>query len=271
MSDDDADNRLADRHMREVRGWMASLHPRAESHETPLTRAVCTSSPFAINNPAFLVDPRAPVTTAELENEVQQVVAFFRARRVPFYWWSTPSLDPPELPGLLERRGLQPVERFLTSVIRDLEGDVPAPDSSIRIWNAASVEDLAVASRMRALMFRFPKGAELDYFQQAAPAWLDEGRAILSFASLGDGPPGTMGAMIEGAGIGGIYLSATLPAWTGKGLNYALRLHRLQEFRRRGLGKVTGLCGAQSFPLFKRLGFREISSYRIHLGAARRA
>jgi GNAT superfamily N-acetyltransferase len=109
-------------------------------------------------------------------------------------------------------------------------------------------------------------------------AEFEDGASVRAFAGLGfgddapfrhflcrvDGVPVGASTLSLGAGVAGLANIAVLPEHRGRGIGAAVASAALFEGRRLGLGIGALSAGEQGLPLYRSLGFREVSRHRTY-------
>jgi len=213
--------RLTDEHTMAVQAWLPTRAPQAARFEGLGVIAGSSGVQIPLLNLA-LGSNYPPETNDEVINaEIKAIKAFFADQDVPWYWLLGPFPRPSDMARRLERNGLVFDRPALPAMAAPLPAQFPPLNPEAQVWPAASRADLEAASTIRRIVFRFPDGVALDYFEAMSDDWLRGDPARLYLARLPGGPPATIGALVTGAGLPGVYAMATLP-----------------EYRRRRLGKA---------------------------------
>lgn len=255
--------RLTDLHTLAVQAWLSSRAPQAERFEGKGIKASSTGLGVPLLNLALGCDfppGTAPETVAA---EIEAVKTFFACRKAPWYWWIGPYTNPANLTGLFASHNLVFDPPGLPAMAAPLPGPCPSLNSDIRVWQAADLNDLKAASFIRRTAFRFPEGIALTYFEDMAEDWLRGDPAKLYMAGIEDGPPVAIGALIMGAGIAGIYVMATLPAWGRRGLGKAVIARMITQAMEEGHDLLALTAGVKGYPLYRQFGFEHIFDYQI--------
>jgi len=259
--------RLANRHTLSVQSWLSSRSPQAARLDGIGVTATSTGLPVPFLNLAL--GSQFPPGTQErvIEEEVQAVKAFFARRGVPFMWLLSPFASPPNMGKRLKEHGLSQAQYRLPLMVAPLNSPptYPAPPSQVYSWQAQSRADLQAASTIRRIAFRFKPGTALTYFEDMAEDWLlgDPARLFLAHAEEG-APPAAIGACIMAAGVPGIYVMATLPAWGRRGLGKAVLARILSEAKEEGHALIVLTASAQGYPLYRKFGFEHIFEYEVY-------
>jgi GNAT superfamily N-acetyltransferase len=196
-------------------------------------------------------------------SEIESVKSFFTQRDVPWYWWIGPQSNPANIGERLLQHDLVFDRPGLPALAARLPTHFPSPNPHAQVWQAATRTDLEAASTIRRVAFGFPKGVGLTYFEDMAADWLRGDPARLFLVRLDDGPPAAIGALIMGAGIPGIYIMATLPAWGRRGLGKAVMTHMLSTATEEGHQIIALTAGVKGYPLYRQFGFEHIFDFKI--------
>jgi len=256
--------RLADLHTCAVQAWLSSRAPAAACLDRIGVRATSTGLPIPLLNLALSKGYPPGTADEDIGKEIESVKAFFAVRNVPWYWWLAPHLSPPHMVQLLQAHGLAFDRPPLPAMIAHLPSPaIPLPPD-IQVWQATTLTDLQVASQIRHTAFRFPAGVGLDYFQSMAADWLKGDPARLFLASFDSSPPAAIGALIMGNGLPGIYVMATLPEWSRRGLGKAILTRLLDKAALEGHNLVALTASRLGYPLYQQFGFEHVFDYAIY-------
>jgi GNAT superfamily N-acetyltransferase len=256
--------RQADRHTQAVQAWLASRAPDAVCWRGQGVQVSSTGLHVPLLNLALGGNYPSGTPDAVISGEIARVKAFFTTRDRPWYWWIGPHARPVDLGVRLERHGLTCDRALLPTLVAPLPANGPLPDPRVQVWPASSRADLRAASHIRRVAFRFPDGAALDYFEAMAADWLARDPARLYLARLGDGPPAAIGAWIDGAGMPGVYVMATLPRWGRRGLGKAILARLLADAAAEGHAWIALTASRYGYPLYRQFGFEHVFDYRIY-------
>jgi GNAT superfamily N-acetyltransferase len=174
--------------------------------------------------------------------------------------------SPENIAQILERHGLEYDAPSLPAMLASLEErSFPAYDENIRVWRARSLKDLQAASTIRRVAFKFPEGEATAYFEDMPSDWLDDSSpARLFLAGRDESEPVSIGAIIEGAGIPGVYVMATLPEHHRKGYGKAILTRLLTEAVSTG-GEMVALTASKAgFGLYTQFGFYHLFDFDFY-------
>lgn len=259
---------ITDQHTLTVQAWLSSRSPQAARFDGKGIKASSTGLKIPLLNLALGCDFPKDISAMEIEEEVKSVIAFFSKRNVPWYWWLNTKPSPADIGQILKKCGLQYDPPPLPAMIAPNRQDTaqfPALRKDIRVWRAHSMADLQAASKIRRLAFRFAEGQALTYFEDMAADWLDgSSPARLFLAGESESEPMSIGAVIEGAGIPGIYVMATLPGQHRKGYGKAI-LSRLLAEASASEGRLVALTASQAGAgLYSQFGFLHLFDFDFY-------
>lgn len=239
--------------------WYAS-RPGGEVVEAADVTICCTGVPFRSVNCAVEID----LDPATADERIAEVGAWFDERGHPWRWLVGPSSRPDDLGERLARAGYEP-NRGSVGMALDLDGFVPeTPPPGVEI---VTVDDLAGLAAWESI-----QRTALDLDETRTRAWGDaQDRALSADVPLHDwiafldGVPVASAALFVAGGVAGIYNVATVPEARGRGIGRAVTAAALAEAVRRG--ERTAVLGASElgYPVYRRLGFRDVSYMRSHM------
>jgi GNAT superfamily N-acetyltransferase len=119
----------------------------------------------------------------------------------------------------------------------------------------------------------------LSYETLGMPAWVGEQMFaspkrllrphIDMVVAYGEGRPVSAAMALYSHGIAGLYWVGTIPAWRGRGLGEACVSDVTNEALRRGARFVTLQASKFGAPLYRRMGFEEITRYPWYMGSVK--
>lgn len=232
--------------------------PGFESVETD---KLCYHHAFP-TNPMFKGAWRARLAASEVDNAIDEAKAWFDQRKAPyFFWWVDPQTQPADMTQRLIERGFDGNLVGDPSMIADLHTlneDIRVPDS-FSINQAIELKTLEQWRDVFAESFQAPA--------DAGQAWVDatmkggQGQAPLKMyvGYLNEKPVATS-ILFNGAGVSGIYGVGTLPEARGQGIGSAMTLKPLLDARNQGFNYAVLFSSRMGYPVYQRLGFREVKS-----------
>lgn len=209
----------------------------------------------------------SPNLDAEGVHAVAKALAKRIARRgATAFWWIGPASKPEGIGTRLERQGLKamgsvPGMTASLATIDDHEDSIPG----FEIRKVEGTEMRALWGRTAAIGTGFTEQA-VAQMERVEPT-IDDPRYARQTRYVGylDGKPVASSALVLEEGLAGVYAVATLPAARKRGIGRAMTLAPLLEAR--ALGYETTILQASSagFPIYAKLGFREVCRYKLYL------
>ena len=261
---------LVSRHTMEVQGWLSSRSPQAVKFVGKGVKASSTGFKIPLLNLALGCNFPTDATPEDVNEEIESVKTFFANRNVPWYWWMNTNPSPKNIRQILEKHGLEYDDPPLPAMIASLKADtstMPSHHENIRVWQAESIEDLRAASKIRRRAFKFPEGQAVSYFEDMASDWLHAKDVKLLLAGKDEASPVSIGAVIEGAGIPGVYVMATLPDHHRKGFGKAILSRLMLEAATKGHEIMALTASDQGFCLYAQFGFRHLFGFDFYIPA----
>lgn len=252
---------IADRHTLAVQWWLSSRSPKGIQIKYDVARLGSTGLPVPLLNLALGCDF---TNDATIDDEIESIKNTFAKRNVPWYWWIGTKPHPNNFAERLGQHNIVVDRPPLPAMATELPQVLPPIPRNIRVWQATTRQDLEAASTIRRVAFRFAEGVALDYFESMANDWLRGDPAKLYLASLDEGPPASIGALLMGEGIPGVYVMATLPEWGRKGLGKAILTRILQEAMQGGHSLIVLTASRFGYPLYQQFGFEHIFDYSLY-------
>ena len=259
---------LADQHTLTVQAWLSSRSPQAAQFSGRGIKASSTGYKVPLLNLALGCNFPPNSSEDEIEAEVRAVINFFSGRNVPWYWWMNTQPAPNNIREILAKLGVEydaPPLPAMVAPIKQNEQAFPKYDESIRVWRARSIADLKAASQIRGQAFQFPAGEAASYFENMPSDWLnDESPARLFLAGKDESEPMSIGAVIEGAGLPGVYVMATLPGQHRKGYGKSILARLLKEAASMSGQAVVLTASNAGFGLYSQFGFVHLFNFDFY-------
>lgn len=195
---------------------------------------------------------------ASIEPRALEVVAEFRAHRVPFRWWLVPSM-PPELGAVLERLASNTRTTVAGLALATSSADSLAlpPGVALEALEAGNLDDYVHAD---ADAWGMTSSDQLrDLALDARQAIHPRTPGYESFLLRVDGQPAGVGGLRIVDDVAYLVGGAIRPAFRGRGLFRLLTQERLALARRaRCDTAVVAALECTSAPIFRRLGFVDV-------------
>jgi len=251
-----------DSNFAELVRWYAS-RPGGEVVDGADVTTCSTGLAFRSINCAVDID-LAPSTA---DRRIAEVGAWFGERGLPWRWLVGPTSRPLDLGERLVHAGYELVSDS-PGMVLDLDAFEPeAPPAGVEI---VTVDDVRGLDAWEELQRR-----ALDLDPTRARAWRDAHDRALSaevplrdWIALLDGVPVAAAALFVGAGVAGIYNVATVPEARGRGIGRAVTTAALVEAVARGQHTAVLGSSEMGYPVYRRLGFREVSRLRSYAWGA---
>lgn len=186
-----------------------------------------------------------------------------RDRDVPMIWWLDPNAGPIGLESQLVRRGFR-LSGEVPGVAADLASleEEPLP-AGVEI-KTATEGLLPVWGRVCQQSFGFPAceaGPLADWMRPS----LTPGSPARIYLAFLHGEPVATSAVLDAAGVAGLYLIGTLSTARRRGIGRAITLRPLLEARARGFRAGTLQASASGLSVYQRLGFEQYTVTREYV------
>jgi len=229
--------------------------PGGEVHDDPDCCWMVSDIRFPLCNSVMF--PRfAP---EERERRIDEILAAGAARGVMQMWWTGPSTAP-AVEELLERRGLEAIERGMPGMALDLRGwtapELRAGLEVVRVRDVAAAEDLG---RLLAAGYEMPEDISLLLARTALAAQArDAENRLVDLLVVEAGRPVACASLVVDEGVAGIYNIAVRPADQRRGLGTAATVAALQAGLERGATHSILHASAAGHGAYVKLGYETI-------------
>jgi ribosomal protein S18 acetylase RimI-like enzyme len=258
--DDRAAAAALDENFAELLAWYASWPGGELIQDAELWRCYTGVAFRAVN-----VAARPRLTSATADGTIRDATRWFVERGSPWRWLLGATAEPADLHDRLLAAGLEMVSDNpgMALDIDSFTDDRPLPSGA----SVERVVDEPGLIRWREVQRR---GLELDVARDEAwwtahrrPGFTVDAPLINWVASV-DGRPVSAAALFVGGGVAGIYNVVTVPEARGKGFGRAVTAEALEEGRRRGLRTAVLGASEMGHPMYRGLGFRDVSRLRSY-------
>jgi ribosomal protein S18 acetylase RimI-like enzyme len=203
----------------------------------------------------------------EVSPVVDRLVAHFAGRDVPFVWVVHPSARPANIADILERRGMRLAESF-AGMARWLDAApiVPAPPPGIDVVQVSTPAEREALLDLVAWRWQLPAESRIllpgvtRAFGVGAP-----GSDVRAWLAMREGVPVAKILLHFAAGAAGVYGVVTRPEARGLGIAAHLTQQALRAAWDAGHRLAVLHSTAAALPLYDRLGFRSMESFRFYV------
>jgi GNAT superfamily N-acetyltransferase len=205
------------------------------------------------------------------DGQIAALMAPFTARRLPLYWWVGPRAAPADLEARLDAAGL-PYDGDVPGMAADLTAlrdDRPPPEGLRleRLDPDAPGESLEAYVGVLSGAFHIADDVARAYRDGLLASRLS-GPGWTHYLARLDEAPVAATSLLRAAGVAGIYNVATVPAARGRGVATALVAAALREARGGGYRAAVLQASEMGVPVYQRLGFRQVCTFRHHVWPA---
>jgi ribosomal protein S18 acetylase RimI-like enzyme len=195
------------------------------------------------------------LSSTNVDETIQETIAYFESRGLPFTWQVDPTDTPEDLSVHLEKHGLTLSSGSgMALVLSELK--IPETQNELTFERVRTLELYEVYARLLAKAYGMPEFAWEDLVQILLSVGL---RADFHhYIGYLDGQPVATSAILYSDGVAGIYNIATLPEARGRRMGSMITAAPLIDARERGY-KVRILHSTQmGYNVYKRLGYEEV-------------
>jgi ribosomal protein S18 acetylase RimI-like enzyme len=217
---------------------------------------------------------RSRLAPGQVDDAIDETIAWFKARQAPFFfWWTGDSTTPADLGDRLQARGLLDMaeqQSALAPGIRQTELGAPCMAADLHRMNETAlstvprefrIEEVTTEAALLDFKRVFVESYEIP--EWAGQAWVDATQAIgigqtpwRMFVGYLAGQPVATNMLFNGAGVASVYAVATMPAARGQGIGGAITLKPLLEARDEGYRHGVLFSTEMGQSVYERIGFR---------------
>lgn len=225
-------------------------------------------------NPMFKGVWRTRLAADEVDEAIDETLAWFKSRNAPFlFWWTGPSTTPDDLGERLMARGLLSMEgqmEALAKGIKQTSLGAPGMVADLHDMNEAAlmqvppgftIEEVQDDATLEDFKRVFVESYEIP--EWAGQAWVDATRQLgigrtpwRMYVGWLDGQPVATNMLFTGGGVASVYAVATMPSARGQGIGGAITLKPLLEARDMGYRYAVLFATEMGVHAYQRIGFR---------------
>lgn len=248
---------------------LSSLEANLFFHMTHLIRYVPDAEYLGRNPLSWVTSPvqdntfnyalHSPYLKEEETDEwIDQTIAHFQVKNVPFAWWVAPSDRPKNLKEKLQARNFR-LSEFHQGMFAYVK--LPATLSQSlkieRILASDRLSDFCLISEQLGLS----KDLYPRIWKQIPPCLYQKGSSVEIYVGYRNGVPVTTGLLVFYARIAGIYWIATTPSERGKGYASAILSHLLQRAHEEKYQIAALLASPIGKKLYQKFGFADLADF----------
>ncbi len=205
------------------------------------------------------------VAVNELEVRLAELARFFKPRTMRWSLWVCEDIMEPALRKkerqIFANCGMRPISQPPGMLASTLLAPVYAlPDLEIR--PVADAATRAAFAEITSVTFEIPHMIARAVYSREQ-AWRGDYQGFVGYAG---GKPIAIIALVNAAGVIGVYSLATMPDFRRRGYAEALlRTATAEISRRTGLSRIILQSTEAGYALYKRMGFRDVTKFTVYL------
>jgi hypothetical protein len=234
--------------------------PNGEWIETPTHTLYHT--PYT--SPFFKGVVNTHLSAVDVEAAIEQVMAWFKERRAPYYrWWFSSHTEPADLKDRLVAHGFSIQFDNDPGMIADLTALDAAfsPPPDVDVFRVQTADQLVQWRDVLHNSIGMPAASAQAWIDATLAMGLDHPSWRVYLATL-NGIPAATSLVFDGGGTAGIYAVGTLSPARGKGLGGAVTLKAMFDSRDAGYENSVLFSSPLGYSVYRRIGFRD-ANFRI--------
>ena len=215
-----------------------------------------------LSNPMFMGAWKANFSLDNVENEIDEVLSWFKKRNAPsFFWWTDIQTQPAGLVEHLLKRGFDgnlEGDPGMAVNLHEINENIKLPNSLEIVW-AKDNKTLVDWRNIFAEAFESPVAAGQAWVDATTSTSIENSPWQLYVGYLNQQPV-SISILFNGAGVSGIYGVGTIPTHRNKGIGAAMTLIPLLQARNQGYHFGVLFSSRMGYSVYKRLGFYEVGN-----------
>lgn len=214
-------------------------------------------------NPMFKGAWRTRLSPDEVDEAVDETIAWFQARKAPFFlWWTGPGSSPGNLGERLTARGLIPLlEAQQQPLIMVADLDHVNEAALAQAPEEFTLEEICDEHALQEYMRTFVAGFGAS--EQAGRSWMEATLQIgfdrapwKMYLGRLNGEPVATSMLFHGGGVVGVFAVGTVASARGKGIGGTITLIPLLDSRAKGYRYAVLFSTAMGVHAYQRIGFQ---------------
>lgn len=225
-------------------------------------------------NPMFKGVWQTRLSADEVDEAIDQTIAWFKKRNAPyFFWWTGPGTAPADLGTRLQARGLLDMaeqQQELAAGIHQTEQGAPGMvvdlnqvDETLLVKTPPEFIIKQVENERQLYDFKKVFVETYEIPDWAGQAWVDATQKVgigktpwQMFVGYLDDEPVATNMLFNGGGVASVYAVATVPTAQRKGIGAAITLKPLLDAREMGYRHGVLFSTEMGIRVYERIGFR---------------
>lgn len=225
-------------------------------------------------NPMFKGVWQTRLSADEVDEAIDQTIAWFKKRNAPyFFWWTGPGTAPADLGTRLQARGLLDMaeqQQELAAGIHQTEQGAPGMvvdlnqvDETLLVKTPPEFIIKQVENERQLYDFKKVFVETYEIPDWAGQAWVDATQKVgigktpwRMFVGYLDDEPVATNMLFNGGGVASVYAVATVPTAQRKGIGAAITLKPLLDAREMGYRHGVLFSTEMGIRVYERIGFR---------------
>lgn len=229
-------------------------------------------------NPMFKGVWRTRLSSDDVEQAIDETLAWFKARNAPFiFWWTGPGTTPADLGERLLARGLLSMEGQMEELapgLKQTAAGAPGMVADLRQVNEVVLNQVppdftieVVQDEAGLLDFKRVFVESYEIPEWAGQAWVNATLRLgigqtpwKMYLGRLNGEPVATNMLFNGGGVASVYAVATVPSARGRGIGGAVSLKPLLEAREMGYRYAVLFSTEMGVRVYERLGFKRTAA-----------
>jgi GNAT superfamily N-acetyltransferase len=224
---------------------------------------------FAPERAQFNCVHLARLTPENVHVNIDEMIDYFRSRKLPWNWYTGPSTRPLDLGEHLQSHGFNHVGDTpgMAVELESMNKNLPEP-SNLTIEPLEDVETLKDWIQVGTIGFRLKRSTSELLFDIESTLGFDKNLPRRSYVGYLNGEPVAASLLLLTSGVAGLFCVSTIPKARGKGIGTAISLTPMKEAHEMGYKVGVVHSSKMGYGVYRRIGFEDyctIGIYRLSI------